>query len=202
MYFALPAVWALMFAYSRYSVKNIQRRVAAGEGPQMFHDAYAGYFSSLEPGERITHVWIGLPYEGPVAYRSPVVAAISYVLRPRRGWGAAPKVHGMFLVLTTHGRLVVALDTSPHRREQSFSEVASFNPGVYAVDVGPEHPAHGSGQPANPFDPYHPLQLTAVTDTEDRSTLYWLVIDRTGVSPSLSAMLPKPEGLPSQGRMS
>lgn len=199
-----PLLWALVVLYTRAQQRSIARGVAAGDGSRLFHEHYADYFSSLQPGERITHAWQGLAYEGPESRENPALAVARYVLLPRRGYFAPRTLPTVAIVLTSHGRVVVAKDFGSSRRSrvESYSEVTSFDPGVHAVDVAPEHPAHGSGRPPNPFDPSRPLQLTAVTGTDGRTELYWLMPQVPGGFASLSGTLPKPPGDTPLGPMS
>jgi len=161
-----------MLLYTRWAQANVRKRAAAGEAPQMFHDAYASKFDGLQSGERLIGMWLGLAYVAPtntvgqIAGKLAKEAALSMV-------GLAAYTPTVYVGLTTHGRVLVSEEYTDMGKRNNFKVVCTFPPGSHVL-AGPEaKPDHQGAPPTNTHSREAPLELLRLVGPSEQY-LCWL----------------------------
>ncbi|HEY0469656.1 MAG TPA: hypothetical protein VGC79_35945 [Polyangiaceae bacterium] len=161
-----------MLFYTRWAQANVRKRAAAGEGPQMFHDAYADKFEVLGPDERLIGLWQGLAYVaatsgvGQAAGKLAKEAALGVV-----GFSSYTLV--VYVGVTTHGRVLISEEYSDMGRRNNFKVVCALLPGAHVVSVQAAKPDHQGSPPNNPYSMDAPLELVRLVGQNDQY-LCWL----------------------------
>lgn len=161
-----------MLLYTRWARANVRKRAAAGEGPQMFHDAYADKFEVLGPDERLIGLWQGLAYVAPT---SGVAQAASKLAKEAAlgvvGFSAYTPV--VYVGVTTHGRVLVAEEYSDMGKRNNFKVVCALPPGAHVLSGPAAKPEHQGSPPNNPYSADAPLELVRLVGQDD-NYLCWV----------------------------
>jgi hypothetical protein len=193
IYYLVPVVAiAGMLFYTRWAQANVKKRAAAGEGPQMFHDAYAEKFEVLHADERLIGIWMGLAYAAPtssvgqVAGKLAKEAALGVV-------GLATYTPTVYVGLTTHGRVLVSEEYSDMGQRNNFKVVCALPPGAQVATGKAAKPEHQGDPPRNPYSADAPLELVRLMGPSEQY-LCWVTGAgaMTGASTfvSISSVLP------------
>jgi hypothetical protein len=165
------AIVGVLF-YTRWAQANVKARAARGEGPQMFHDAYASRFEVLLPDERVIGLFSGLAYTkqnntmGEKAGALAKEAALGAV-------GMQTFVPVVFVGVTTHGRVLVSEEYAEMGSRNNFKVVGQFPPGTH-VQMGQQaYPQHQGDPPKNPYSKDAPLELVRLVGAGEQY-LCWL----------------------------
>ena len=147
-----------MLFYTKYAQASVRKRAAAGEGPQMFHDAYADKFEVLAPDERLIGIWMGLAYVTPtntvgqVAGQLAKEAALGVI-------GMKTYTPTIYVGLTTHGRVLVSEEYTDMGDRNNFKVVCTLQPGAQVFSGQAAKPDHQGAPPNNPYSADAPLEL-------------------------------------------
>jgi hypothetical protein len=192
MYF-IPVVAIIAgLAYVVWYKAQINKAVAAGHGPIMFHNSYAGTFSSLASEEYIIALWQGLAYTGSQSAAGQVGSAVANEIAAK-AIGVSKYTPQVFVVLTSHGRLLVAEEFSEMGTRGNFKEVHIWTPGASAVVGTAAVPGHQGPPPSNPFNPSVTLELAQLRGPDGAQYACWLSpqsLEVTGQQRSVSTVLP------------
>jgi hypothetical protein len=167
MYLVPVLAIAGMLFYTRYAQANVRKRAAAGEGPQMFHDSYAGKFDVLAPDERLIGLWQGLAYVAPtttmgqVASKLAKEAALSAV-------GMATYTPVIYVGLTTHGRVLVSEEYTEMGKRNHFKVVCALPAGAQVLSGQAAKPDHQGAPPNNPHSNQAPFELVRLVGDNDQ----------------------------------
>jgi hypothetical protein len=193
IYYLVPVVAIVgMLFYTKWAQANVRKRAAAGEGPQMFHDAYAEKFESLHVDERLIGIWMGLAYVKPnntvgqVAGGLAKEAALSVV-------GMSTYTPTVYVGLTTHGRVLVSEEYSDMGQRNNFKVVCALPSGARVLMGHEAYPEHQGSPPRNPYSADAPLELARLIG-QNAQYLCWVTGAgaMTGASSfvSISSVLP------------
>lgn len=181
-----------MLLYTKWAQANVRKRAAAGEGPQMFHDAYAEKFEGLHADERLIGIWMGLAYVSPtntvgqVAGKLAKEAALGVV-------GMSTYTPTVYVGVTTHGRVLVSEEYSDMGQRNNFKVVCALPPGAQVVAGREANPEHQGAAPRNPYSADAPLELVRLIG-QNEQYLCWVTGAgaMTGASTfvSISSVLP------------
>jgi hypothetical protein len=144
--------------YTRWAQANVKARAAKGEGPQMFHDAFAAFFDTLGADERLVGVWQGLAYVAASSGAAQVMgklakeAALGVI-------GVKSYTPTIYVGVTTHGRVLVSEEYSDSGSRNHFKVVCSLPPGAQALGGQQAYPEHQGAPPKNPYSIEAPLEL-------------------------------------------
>jgi hypothetical protein len=161
-----------MLFYTKWAQANVRKRAAAGEGPQMFHDAYADKFEVLHPDERLIGMWMGLAYVTPtntvgqVAGQLAKEAALSAV-------GVSTYTPMVYVGVTTHGRVLVSEEYTDMGQRNHFKVVCALPPGARVVVGAQANPGHQGSPPRNPYSADTPLELVRLVG-QNEQYLCWV----------------------------
>jgi hypothetical protein len=156
-----------MLFYTRWAQANVRKRAANGEGPQMFHDAYASRFEVLAPDERLIGIWQGLAYVAPTsglgqaASKLAKEAALGAV-------GLATYTPTVMIGLTTHGRLLVSEEYTSMGKRNNFKVVCALPPGAQVLSGQAANPEHQGSPPNNPHSADAPLELVRLVGQNEQ----------------------------------
>lgn len=192
IYYLVPVVAiAGMLFYTRWAQANVKKRAAAGEGPQMFHDAYADKFEVLADDERLIGVWVGLAYVTPssgmgqAAGKLAKEAALGAI-------GMSTYTPVVYAGVTTHGRVLVSEEYTDMGKRNNFKVVCALPPGAQVTLGQAARPEHQGAPPNNPTSSA-PLELVKLVGPGEQY-LCWLSSagSMTGASSfvSISSALP------------
>jgi hypothetical protein len=166
--YLLPVVAiAGMLFYTRWAQANVRKRAANGEGPQMFHDSYAGRFEVLEPNERLIGIWQGLSYVTP----TNTVGQVAGKLAKEAALGAiglTTYTPTVLIGLTTHGRLLVSEEYTSMGKRNNFKVVCALPPGASVLSGQAAHPEHQGAPPTNPYSADAPLELVRLVGQNEQ----------------------------------
>jgi hypothetical protein len=172
IYYLVPVVAiAGMLFYTRWAQANVKKRAAAGEGPQMFHDAYADKFEVLAPDERLIGVWMGLAYVAPtsgvgqVAGKLAKEAALGAI-------GMSTYTPVVYVSITTHGRVLVSEEYTDMGKRNNFKVVCALPPGARVLVGQAARPEHQGAPPRNPTST-EPLELVRLVG-QNEEYLCWV----------------------------
>src|SRR4051812_8418416 len=160
------AIAGLLF-YTRWAQANARKRAATGQGPQMFHDAYADKFEVLGPDERLIGMWQGLAYVAPTstvgqsASKLAKEAALGVV-----GFSSYTPV--VYVGVTTHGRVLLAEEYSDMGKRNNFKVVCALPPGAHVVSGQAAKPEHQGSPPKNPYSMEAPMELVRLIGQDDQ----------------------------------
>jgi hypothetical protein len=161
-----------MLFYTKWAQANVKARAARGEGPQMFHDAYAGRFETLQPDERLIGYFSGLAYTKPNNTMGEIAGALAKE--------AALGVIGMkqyvpvvFVGVTTAGRVLVSEEYTDAGTRNNFKVVHQFAPGAQVQLGAQAYPQHQGDPPKNPYSNDAPLELVRLVGPGEQY-LCWL----------------------------
>lgn len=171
---------------------KLRDAVAAGHGPIMFHNTYAGMFPSFGPEERIVALWQGLAYVGSQGTAARVGSAVLNEISSKT-IGVSTYTPYVFAALTSGGRLVVAEEFSELGDRGQYKEVCVWAPGASAVTGAAAVPGHAGSAPSNPFNPAVPLELAALVGPDGSRYACWLStqsLEVTGQQRPIGAVLP------------
>jgi hypothetical protein len=173
IYYLVPVVAIVgMLFYTKWAQANVQRRAAAGEGPQMFHDAYAEKFGALQGDERLIGIWMGLAYVTPtntvgqVAGKLAKEAALGVV-------GMSTYTPTVYVGLTTHGRVLVSEEYSDMGQRNNFKVVCALPAGAQVFSGREANPEHQGSPPRNPYSADAPLELVRLVG-QNEQYLCWV----------------------------
>ncbi|HWA75355.1 MAG TPA: hypothetical protein VG937_23620 [Polyangiaceae bacterium] len=193
IYYLVPVVAIVgMLFYTKWAQANVQKRAAAGEGPQMFHEAYAQKFEALHPDERLIGIWMGLAYitptntVGQVAGKLAKEAALGVV-------GMSTYTPTVYVGLTTQGRVLVSEEYSDMGERNHFKVVCALPAGAQVIVGREANPEHQGSPPRNPYSADAPLELVRLMG-QNEQYLCWVTGAgaMTGASSfvSISSVLP------------
>jgi hypothetical protein len=151
------AIAGVLF-YTRWAQANVRARAAKGEGPQMFHDAYAGYFETLGDDERLIGIWQGLAYVAPSTGAGQVVGKLAKEAA-LGAIGLSTYTPTIYVGVTTHGRVLVSEEYSDSGSRNHFKVVCSLPPGAQVLGGPQAYPEHQGASPKNPYSNQAPLEL-------------------------------------------
>ena len=183
-----PLVIIAAFAYKFLYWKKMQRAVAEGKGPILFHNSFAGYFKNLQPNEFILAIWQGMAMERERSLEQKVGQAVVEVLT--RMVEYTPYVQ---VAMTSWGRLHIAGEHSEFNGRGYYHTEAIYPPGTIAIRGPQAAPQFQGKAPKNPFNPAIPLQLTLLRAPDGASFLCWLStesVDVTGRQVPIDNILP------------
>src|SRR6185312_14446770 len=196
LYFVAPIAIVGSVAYSLIARARIQRMAASGQGPRMFHEAYAKHFTSLAADEYIVTLWMGLAYTGSKSGAARVAGAVLNQLAAR-ATGVSTYTPNVYVVLTTYGRVLVAQEHSDFGQRGYYAEVGVWAPGTTAIPGPAALPEHVGPAPLNPFNPMTPLELTALVAADGTRVPFWLSPQGMGIvgqNRPIAALLPAGAG--------
>ncbi len=192
MYLVPVVVIVGMLAYVFWYRSQLAKAVAAGHGPIMFHNTFAGYFQSLAPEEYIVALWQGLAYTGDQSTAGQVAGAVLNEITSK-AVGYSKYTPQVFVALTSQGRVLVAEEFSEGGQRGNYKEACIWTPGATAVTGAQAVPAHQGPAPKNPFNPSVPLELAALSGPDGAHYPCWLSpqsLEVTGAQRPVSAVLP------------
>lgn len=191
--YLLPVVVIVgMLVYVFWYRSQLAKAVAAGHGPIMFHNTFAGYFKGLAPEEYIVALWQGLAYTGNQSTAGQVAGAVLNEISSK-AVGFSKYTPQVFVTLTSHGRVLVAEEYSEMGQRGNYKDVCVWTPGAQAVTGQAAVPEHQGPPPKNPFNPSVTLELAAVSGPDGARYPCWLSpqsLEVTGAQRSISAVLP------------
>ena len=168
-YYLVPVIAiAGVFLYSAYMKKRVASLVAQGQGPELFHQAYAGQFTSMTADERIVALWRGQAHTGDQSTAGRLMGGALNELS-KHAVGVSKYVPLVSVALTSSGRVHVAEEFSKGGKRGYFREARVYPPGAVATDHGAE-----GHVPKNPFDPRAPMTLTELSGAGTESYVCWL----------------------------
>lgn len=183
---------AAMLVYVFWYQAQVRKAVAAGHGPIMFHNTYAGCFSTLAEGEYIIALWQGLAYIGSQSTAARIGGAVLNEIRSKTT-GTTKYTPQVFVALTSNGRVLVAQEYSEGGQRGHYQEVCTWPTSASAVTGATAVPDHQGTPPKNPFNPALPLELTMLTGPDGNQYPCWLSahsLEVTGQQRSVAAVLP------------
>jgi hypothetical protein len=158
MYLVPVVAIAGMLFYTRWAQANVRRRAANGEGPQMFHDAYADKFEVLAPDERLIGIWHGLAYVTPTSGFGQAAVQVAKEISLAAG-GLQTYTPSVYIGVTTHGRLLVSEEYTDMGKRNNFKVVCALPPGAQVISGQAARPEHQGAPPSNPTSKDAPLEL-------------------------------------------
>jgi hypothetical protein len=171
--YLLPIVAIVgMLLYTRWAQANVKKRAAAGEGPQMFHDAYADKFDVLYPDERLIGMWMGQAYVTP----TNTVGQVAGKLAKEAALGAigmATYTPSVYVGVTTHGRVLVSEEYTDMGKRNNFKVVCALPPGATVVSGQAAKPDHEGAPPRNFHSADAPMELVRLMG-QGEQYLCWL----------------------------
>lgn len=185
-----------VLVYTTIARRRIASAVAGGQGPELFHQGYAGYFSSLAGEERIVGVWPGLAYTGSSSEAGRLAGALANYAAANT-IGVSKYTPNVYVAVTSRGRVLIAEEYSELGDRGNYREVLTLAPGATAVTGAAAVPGHQGNAPKNPFDPRTPLELTTLTGPGEQHYSAWLSAHGLEVASqqrSIAAVLPIDEG--------
>src|SRR6188768_532764 len=155
VYFVPVVAIVGMLFYTRWAQANVRARAAKGEGAQMFHDSYAGFFETLRADERLIGVWQGL------AYVTPNTSLVGQLAKEAALGVVGLKAYTpvIYVGVTTHGRVLVSEEYTDMGKRNNFKVVCSLPAGAHALTGQQAHPEHQGAPPKNPYSMDSPLEL-------------------------------------------
>lgn len=181
-----------MLVYTQMARKRAYSAMASGQGPQLFHDQFAGFFGKMSGDERILSIWQGLAYTGPRGSAADVAKAA--LGEAARGLvGVSSYTPYIYVALTTHARVLVSEEYSEFGQRGHFRERLAWLPGTTAVTGAEAIPEHQGTAPKNPFNPQVPLELARLRSPHGESYAAWLSPQGLGIGPlsqRISRVLP------------
>lgn len=192
MYLVPVIAIAGIFIYVFWYQAHLRKAVAAGHGPIMFHNTYAGCFPSLGEGEYIIALWQGLAYIGSQSAAARVGGAVLNEISSKTV-GVSKYTPQVFVALTSHGRVVVAEEYSEGGRRGNYREVCTWPTSATAATGPTVVPDHQGSAPKNPFNPAVPLELSVLSGPDGSQYACWLSaqsLEVTGQQRSVATVLP------------
>jgi hypothetical protein len=192
MYFVPVVAIVAVLAYVFWYQAKMRQAVAAGHGPIMFHNTYAGTFRSLADGEYIIALWQGLAYTGSESAAARVGGAVLNEVS-RKAIGVSKYTPYVLVALTSHGRVLVAEEYSEGGQRGNYNEVRAWSTGASAVSGAAAVPEHTGSAPKNPFNPAVPLELSALQGADGAPYPCWLSVQSlevTGQQRPIADVLP------------
>jgi len=172
MYLIPVVAIAGMLFYTRWAQANVKARAARGEGPQMFHDAYAGRFETLQPNERLIGVFSGLAYTKP----NNTVGQVAGALAKEAALGLVGMKTFVPVVnvgITTLGRVLVSEEYAEGGQRNHFKVIHELAPGAQVYIGQQAYPEHQGAPPSNPYSNEAPLELVRLVG-QGEQYLCWL----------------------------
>jgi hypothetical protein len=192
MYFIPVIAIVAVFGYVFWYRAGLNKALAAGQGPFIFHSTYAGTFSSLAAEEYIIALWQGLAYTGSESAAAQVGSAVLNEISSK-AIGYSKYTPQVFAALTSHGRLLVAEEYSDMGMRGNYNEVRTWGHGASAMTGAAAVPGHHGPPPKNPFNPSVSLQLAMLRGPDGSQFPCWLSpqgLEVTGQQRPISAALP------------
>lgn len=162
-----------VLVYTQTARKRAHAAMASGQGPQLFHDQFAGFFKPMSGDERIVCLWQGLAYTGPKGNTMDQAKALAGEAA-RNLVGFSSYTPYVYVALTTHGRVVVSEEYSEYGQRNNYRERIAYPPGASAVSGAAAIPGHTESAPKNPFNPQVPLELTVLRSPHGENYAAWL----------------------------
>jgi len=156
-----------MLFYTRWAQANVRKRTAAGQGPQMFHDAFADKFEVLGPDERLIGLWQGLAYVAPTSGAGQVASKVAKEVA-LGAVGISTYTPVVYVGVTTHGRVLVAEEYTDMGKRNNFKVVCALPPGAHVVSGQAAKPDHQGSPPKNPYSMEAPLELVRLIGQDDQ----------------------------------
>ena len=192
MYLIPVIAIAGVLIYTFVARAQINKSVAEGKGPLLFHEGYAGYFQSLNQEEYLIGVWQGLAYTGSQSGASQVTGAILNEVSAK-AIGFSKYTPMVFVGVSSAGRVLVAEEYSEMGDRGNYKEAHIWPPGTTAVAGPAAVPGHSGPPPKNPFNPAVQLELVLLTGPDGSKYAAWLSpqsLEVSGQARSIANALP------------